>query len=35
MNLNPPLAAAYSLEEDLRHLWKQPDEASATRLLDS
>jgi transposase len=34
LELNAPLAAAYSLEEDLRRLWNQPAKAAAARFLD-
>lgn len=31
---NQPLATVYYLKEDLRQLWEQPDQATATRVLD-
>ena len=34
LELNAPLAAGYYLKEDLRHLWKQTDKATASRFLD-
>ena len=34
LELNAPLAAAYSLKEDLRRLWSQSDKAAAARFLD-
>ncbi len=32
--LNEPLAMAYSLKEDLRQIWSQPNRASASQVLD-
>jgi transposase len=34
LELNAPLAAAYYLKEDLRQLWNQPDQESATEFLE-
>jgi transposase len=33
LRLNEPLATAYYLKEELRQLWRQPDKATAARLL--
>jgi transposase len=34
LRLNQPLATVYYLKEDLRQIWKQPDKATARRVLE-
>jgi transposase len=34
LRLNQPLATAYYMKEDLRQIWEQPNQATATRVLD-
>jgi transposase len=34
LRMNQPLATVYYLKEDLRQIWEQPDQETATRVLD-
>ncbi len=34
LRLNQPLAAVYYMKEDLRQIWEQPDQETATRVFD-
>jgi len=34
LRMNQPLATVYDMKEDLRQIWEQPDQATATRVLE-